>query len=198
MTASQVEVNEIQELSQSTETPIRRMGQNNDNRSKCSKERRNGLWNIFEGVDSTDLEHMGLSVKLVHELVTGADETVSECLSLLTTTTAAPAGDRDCRCERVRTYRSSSTTVGEEMQAAMQNRHRRNAVGNLFEALTLSQKLLLVENLQLQLERLNILCVDRGDDNDIILSLSSGLSSSSSNGTSKGSTPRSVSEIVCR
>ena len=169
-----------------------------DSLSKCSKERRNGMWNIFEGVESTVLEQMGLPVKLVQQLITGADETVSECLSLLTpSVTADGDGDRLCR-ERVRTYRSSSTTVGEEMQAALQNRHRRNAVGNLFETLTLSQKLLLVEKLQTQLERLNFLCVD--NDNDIVLSLSSGLPSSSTS-SSKGrrdSSSRSTTEIVCR
>ena len=57
-------------------------------------------------------------------------------------------------------------------------------VGNLFETLTLSQKLLLVENLQTHLERLNFLSVDGGNDNNIVLSLSSGLPSSSS--SSKG------------
>ena len=178
------------------------MAQNNsaaDSLSKCSKERRNGMWNIFEGVESTVLEQMGLPVKLVQQLVTGADETVSEYLSLLTPGVTA-GGDGDCLCrERVRTYRSSSTTVGEEMQAALQNRHRRNAVGNLFETLTLSQKILLVENLQTHLERLNFLSVDGGNDNNIVLSLSSGLpSSSSSSKDRRDSSSRSTTEIVCR
>ena len=131
----------------------------------CSKERRNGLWNIFDGVDPSVLENMGLSADMVRQLVSTADESVSECLSQLATSslTVSDGGDRGdggCGCQRsYRMHRSASTTAGEEMQAAMQNRHRRNAVGNLFEVLTLSQKLMLVEHLQTQLEKLNRLPV---------------------------------------
>lgn len=130
---------------------------------KTRKSRRNGMWNIFEGVDNSVLEKLGLTEEVVHQIVMEADHTVTEHL-------ASHLGDDDslpeaggCRCRRARVLRSFSATVGEEVKAAQQNRHRRNAVGNLLDVLTSSQKLLLVEHLQEQLEKMRCLCADGGE-----------------------------------
>ncbi|XP_076460362.1 uncharacterized protein LOC143293407 [Babylonia areolata] len=192
---------------------------------KTRKCRRNGMWNIFEGVDNTVLEKLGLSEEVVHQLVTEADDTVSHYLAThqadddsLGDSTSSSGG---CRCRKARILRSFSATVGEDMKAALQNRHRRNAVGNLFDVLTSSQKLLLVEHLQEQLERMSCLCggeeegvvnpatAARNEDNSssssssnsntIILSLTDFTASSEAGGSApvSSSQPSSTEEVVC-
>ena len=175
------------------------------------KERRNGMWNIFEGVDSAVLEKLGLSEDLVLQLVKEADDTVSEHLSRTADRSLSPdpADPNRCRCRRARILRSFSETVGEEVRAALQNRRRRNAVGNLFEVLTAEQKLLLVEHLQEQLERLHCLC-GRADHvsvprdasgSDVILNLTDFTASSTTSSTGgsveKVSSPSAQGEVLC-
>lgn len=166
---------------------------------KTRKTRRNGMWNIFEGVDNTVLEKLGLSEEVVHQLVTEADDTVSQHLAIhQDDDTSLNVGG--CRCRKARILRSFSATVGEDVKAALQNRQRRNAVGNLFDVLTPSQKLLLVEHLQEQLDRLHCLCGQKmgkapahedssSSSSSIILSLTDFTSSSSTSSSSPSSQP---------
>ena len=203
--------------------------------STLRKERRNGMWNIFEGVmEASVLEKLGLSEDLIAQLTsarTEADDNVSDHLTKgLTTPDPSPSqsasltrpGVCGC-CERSRLQRSFSASVGEEVRAALQNRQRRNAVGNLFEALSPSQQLLLVDILQEKLKKLTCLCnggvsaagaegdgsgdVDgRGGDCDIFLAavrselsaVAASTASSSAGGSSTVSSARAQGEIVCR
>ncbi|KAL8567997.1 hypothetical protein ACOMHN_029172 [Nucella lapillus] len=182
---------------------------------KTRKTRRNGMWNIFEGVDNTVLEKLGMSEEVVHQLVTEADDTVTQHLAThQDDDTLDVAGG--CHCRKARILRSFSATVGEDVKAALQNRQRRNAVGNLFDVLTPSQKLLLVEHLQEQLDRLHCVCgkalksssaTAHEDTGSItILSLADFTSSSSSSSSSSqsqagsaavSSPPSSAEEVVC-
>lgn len=164
--------------------------------------RRNGLWNIFEGLDLEVLGNLGLSEEILKQLLL-LDPSSSACGSLFTSegitqemdeshgqallralSAASSASRRPssssfsldasskedtdeapepedpsaCCCERARLYRSVSVTVGKEIRYALQNRHRRNAVGNLFEILTPSQQLLLVEHLQAEFHGHSCVC----------------------------------------
>lgn len=169
------------------------------------------MWNIFEGVEGAVLEQVaGLSLETVQELMMdSADDTESQCLAHSnppsSCSSSSSSSDNSCCCDRGRLQRSFSTTEGEAMQAVMslQNRHRRNAVGNLFDLLTLSQKLLLVEHLQEQMERLPGFQMDEDSSMFSLAQLSSSSSSNSSSQSSGSSSsavssPRSQGEIVCR
>ncbi|KAK7110677.1 uncharacterized protein [Littorina saxatilis] len=170
--------------------------------TSCPKERRNGKWNIFEGIDTAVQEKLGLSQEIVRHLVAGADDTVSERLSQLATHLTRESADDSCKCERARIYRSFSASVGEEMQSALQNGHRRNAVGNLFDILAPAQKLMLVERIQEQLDGLNCLCdassncSSTNSNSDVLLSLSDFTSPISSPTSSAATSPRTPNEII--
>ncbi|KAL8563397.1 hypothetical protein ACOMHN_063394 [Nucella lapillus] len=163
------------------------------------RDRRNAMWNIYEGVEETVLQRLsGLTLDTMQQLVVDStDDTISQCLAHLTPNTSESSPP----CDRVRIHRSHSTpAAGEGMRATLQNRRRRNAVGNLFDLLTPSQKLLLVEHLQEQMERLQGFCSEVSEDS-IILSLadlSSSLSPQSSGNSSGSSNSSSQGEIVCR
>lgn len=124
------------------------------------KERRNGMGHIFDGIDPEVLEKLGLSEEIVHQLNSEADDTFTQCVSQIAEAVKS-AGSQ----QKARTHRSFSTTItSEEMKLVLQNRSRRNAVGNLLELLSSSQRLLLVEHLQEQLARINIVNADINDD----------------------------------
>lgn len=138
-----------------------------DQTASKAKGRRNGMANIFDGIDPAVLEKLGLSDEMVSELNRAeADDTLSMCVSQI-----AEAVKSAGSMEKSRVHRSFSTTVSEEMKQALQNRRRRNAVGNLLELLSTSQQILLVEHLQDQLERLAIKRVNGevdSEDNEVI------------------------------
>lgn len=122
------------------------------------RERRNGMGNIFEGVDHAVLEKLGLSEEIVHQLNPEGDETLTHCVSQI-----AEAVKSSKSLEKSRTHRPFSTIITEDMKLVVKKRGRRNAVGNLLELLSSPERLLLVEQLQEELARISI-ANDNNDD----------------------------------
>lgn len=111
------------------------------------RERRNGMGNIFEGIDRAVLEKLGLSEEIVHKLNPEGDETLTHCVSYIVSGTVASF--ISLPPDKSIMHRSRAIFT-EEMELVLKKRGRRNALANILEPSVLysPQQLLLIEQWQ--------------------------------------------------
>lgn len=164
------------------------MGSSITDQAGKMKERRNGMWNIFDGVAPEVLEKLGLTERDIHPLIEEVLETEEEYLQIPESLAFRNTSGFQ---------RSLSASVENEVGWLLRNRKRRNALGNLFEILSPSQQALLVEHLQMHLEKLSAAhAVEVSEDNSNVVHTDSLPDAASSSMTTR-STSVTQGHIVC-